>query len=65
MAWTADARTLPADELDALTQAVARLGTQAAVARALGVSSATVSQALTATTSATWTRWPSASVARS
>ena len=46
MAWTADARTLPADELDALTQAVARLGTQAAVARALGVSSSTVSQAL-------------------
>lgn len=46
MASTADVRTLPADELDALRAAVARLGTQAAVAKTLGVSSSTVSQAL-------------------
>lgn len=46
MASTADVRTLPDDEMHALRAAVARLGTQAAVAKALGVSSSTVSQAL-------------------
>lgn len=46
MASTTDARTLPPDELDALRAAVARLGTQAAVAKALGVSAGTVSNAL-------------------
>lgn len=46
MASTRDVRTLPADELDALTRAVQRMGTQVAVAKELGVSSSTVSQAL-------------------
>jgi len=46
MASTADARTLPADELDALRAAVVRLGTQTAVAKELGVSPSAVSNAL-------------------
>lgn len=46
MASKPDRRALPAEELAALQAAVERLGTQTAVARELGVSSSTVSQAL-------------------
>lgn len=46
MASTPDVRTLPADVLEKLRQAIAAKGSQAAVAKALGVSAGTVSNAL-------------------
>lgn len=46
MASTAEVRTLPAAEIEALKKAIEMMGTQVAVAKVLGVSSSTVSQAL-------------------